>query len=253
MNKLVLLFAVVAVLHTAVAQETTTRSPSTDETQTAQNSAESNDAILLGHPIRLVDPIIPAQLRDKVIAVILSATVTTKGTFEDLTFAGGADELNGPATEAIRQWLYSPATKAGSPIDVKVYVVVNSNNGSVSTSLEPDLAFPVEPHKSVPEQVAQGFLYYIQAGVVEAPHAIYTPDPEYSKAARAAKYQGLVVVGVIIGADGTVSDVWVTRKAGLGLDQETLRAVRTWKFQPAVKAGKPVPVLASIQSQFHLY
>jgi TonB family protein len=240
-------------LHTAIAQQTSTRSPSANETRTSQGSAESNDAILLGHPLRVIDPVIPAQLRDKVTAVVFSATVTTKGAFEDLTFAGGADEISGPAIVAIRQWLYSPATKAGNPIDLKVYIVIDSARGNISTSVEPDLPFPVEPKKSIPEQVSQGDLYYIQAGVVEAPHAIYAPDPEYSQAARAAKYQGLVIVGVIVGADGTISDIWVTKKAGLGLDQETVRAVRTWKFQPAVKAGKPVPVLASIQSQFHLY
>jgi TonB family protein len=253
MNTPVPLLAVIFMLHTAIAQQTPTISPSANETRAAQNNAELNDAILLGHPLRVVDPIIPAQLRDKVIAVTISATVTTKGTFEDLTFAGGADELSGSATEAIKQWLYSPATKSGSPIDLKVYIVINSDKGNISTSVEPDLPFPVEPQKSIPEQVSQGSLYYIQAGVVEAPHAIYAPDPEYSQAARAAKYQGIVVVGVIIGADGTISDIWVTKKAGLGLDQETVRAVRKWKFQPAVKAGKPVAVLASIESQFHLY
>jgi TonB family protein len=247
------LLAVIFMLHTAIAQQTPTRSASANETAAAQNNAESNEAILIGHPLRVVDPMIPAQLRDKAIAATLSATLTTKGTFEDLRFAGGADELSGPAIEAVRQWLYTPATKAGSPIDLKVYVVINSDKGNISTSVEPDLPFPVEPQKSIPEQVSEGTVYYIQPGVVEAPHAIYAPDPEYSKAARAAKYQGLVALGVIIGADGTITDIWVTKKAGLGLDQETVRAVRTWKFQPGIKAGKPVPVLATIESQFHLY
>jgi TonB family protein len=253
MNKPVPLLAVVFMLYTAIAQQTPTRSPSANETRAAQNSADFNDAILIGHPLRVVDPIIPAQLRDKTMGASLSATLTTKGTFEDLRFAGGADELSGPAIEAIKQWLYSPATKAGSEIELKVYIAINSDKGMISTSVEPDLPFPVEPQKSIPEQVSEGTVYYIQPGVVEAPHAIYAPDPEYSQAARAAKCQGLVVVGVIIGADGTISDIWVTKKAGLGLDQETIRAVRTWKFQPGIKASKPVPVLATIESQFHLY
>src|SRR5208282_4405333 len=41
---------------------------------------------------------------------------------------------------------------------------------------------------------------YRVGGGVSAPRVIYDPDPEYSEEARQAKYQGTVVLWVVIGA-----------------------------------------------------
>ncbi|MGH9468214.1 MAG: energy transducer TonB [Terriglobales bacterium] len=90
-------------------------------------------------------------------------------------------------------------------------------------------------------------------GDVSEPIPIYEPDPEYSDAARRAKYQGTVVVAVIIGADGHIHNAKVIQHLGLGLDQKALEAVMLWRFQPARKDGQPVSVLADIEVNFHLY
>src|SRR5579862_3147266 len=44
-------------------------------------------------------------------------------------------------------------------------------------------------------------------GGVSAPKALYAPDPEYSEEARKAKYQGTVVLWVIVGPDGRPHDI----------------------------------------------
>ena len=44
-------------------------------------------------------------------------------------------------------------------------------------------------------------------GGVSGPKAIYEPDPEYSEEARKAKYQGTVVLSIIVGADGVPRDI----------------------------------------------
>lgn len=90
-------------------------------------------------------------------------------------------------------------------------------------------------------------------GGVSAPRALDTPDPEYSEEARKAKYQGTVVLWLIVGPDGNPRDVRVARSLGMGLDQKAIEAVRRWKFEPAMKDGKPVAVQINVEVNFRLY
>lgn len=90
-------------------------------------------------------------------------------------------------------------------------------------------------------------------GGVSAPRALDTPDPEYSEEARKAKYQGTVVLWLIVGPDGKPRDIKVARALGMGLDQKAIEAVRNWKFEPAMKDGKPVAVQINVEVNFRLY
>jgi periplasmic protein TonB len=90
-------------------------------------------------------------------------------------------------------------------------------------------------------------------GGVSPPRKIYDPDPEYSEEARKAKYQGVCVLYVVIGPDGKTRDIRVARTLGLGLDEKAIEAVKTWRFEPAMKDGKPVAVAVNIEVNFHLY
>lgn len=90
-------------------------------------------------------------------------------------------------------------------------------------------------------------------GDVSEPVPLYEPNPEYSDAARRAKFQGTVIVAVIIGTDGHVHDPRIIRHVGLGLDQKALQAVTLWRFRPAMKNGQPVRVLADIEVNFRLF
>jgi TonB family protein len=90
-------------------------------------------------------------------------------------------------------------------------------------------------------------------GGVSAPRALYTPDPEYSEEARKAKYQGTCVLWLIVGPDGRPRDIKISRSLGLGLDEKAIEAVKTWKFEPAMKDGKPVAVQINVEVSFRLY
>ena len=93
-----------------------------------------------------------------------------------------------------------------------------------------------------------------EGSVGSGPVPIYQPDPEYSDAARKAKFQGTCVVLITIGADGHVSHPKVLQALGLGLDQKAIEAVLTWRFIPAKdKNGHPMPVTAEVELNFHLY
>jgi periplasmic protein TonB len=97
-----------------------------------------------------------------------------------------------------------------------------------------------------------GGVFHVGGGV-SAPKPVYSPDPEYSEEARKAKYQGVCVLWLVVGPDGRPRDIKVTRTLGLGLDEKAIEAVKTWKFEPAMKDGKPVSVEISVQVDFHLY
>lgn len=94
---------------------------------------------------------------------------------------------------------------------------------------------------------------YRVGGGVSAPRILYAPDPEYSEEARKAKYQGTVVLWVVVGPDGRPRDIRVQRSLGLGLDEKAMEAVRTWKFDPARKDGQPVAVQINVEVNFRLY
>jgi periplasmic protein TonB len=90
-------------------------------------------------------------------------------------------------------------------------------------------------------------------GGVSAPRPVFTPDPEYSEEARKAKYQGTCVLWLVVGPDGRPRDIKVARTLGLGLDEKAIEAVKQWKFEPAMKDGKPVAVQINVEVSFRLY
>jgi len=90
-------------------------------------------------------------------------------------------------------------------------------------------------------------------GGVSAPRALNTPDPDYSEEARKAKYQGTVVLWLVVDSSGRPRDVKVARSLGMGLDQKAIEAVRKWTFEPAMKDGKPVAVQINVEVNFRLY
>jgi len=92
-----------------------------------------------------------------------------------------------------------------------------------------------------------------RGGGVSAPRVIFQPDPEYSEEARKAKYQGTCVLWLVVGPDGKPRDIRVARSLGLGLDEKAIEAVKTWKFEPAMKDGKPVAVQINVEVSFRLY
>lgn len=93
---------------------------------------------------------------------------------------------------------------------------------------------------------------YDVGGNVTAPIAIYQPDPQYSEEARKAKYSGVVVVEIIVDAQGNVRDAQVVKPVGLGLDEKALEAVRSWKFKPGMRNGVPVATRVGVEVSFRL-
>lgn len=88
---------------------------------------------------------------------------------------------------------------------------------------------------------------------VTPPKAIYQQEPEFSEPARKAKYQGTMTMGLIVDKEGHPQKIYILSPLGAGLDAKAVKAVETWKFQPAQKDGEPVAVQIAVEVDFHLY
>jgi TonB family protein len=93
---------------------------------------------------------------------------------------------------------------------------------------------------------------YKIGGGVSAPSLLHKVEPEYSEEARKAKYQGTVVLFVVVDENGNPKELKVIRPLGLGLDQKAIEAVQKWKFRPGMKDGRAVAVQATIEVNFRL-
>ena len=98
---------------------------------------------------------------------------------------------------------------------------------------------------------AGGGVFRVGGGVT-APVLLYKKEPEYSEEARKAKYQGTVILAIVVDPSGRAINLQVVRSLGLGLDEKAIEAVKQWKFQPGYKDGKPVSVSAQIEVNFRL-
>jgi periplasmic protein TonB len=87
---------------------------------------------------------------------------------------------------------------------------------------------------------------------VSKPELIHKVEPEYSEEARKAKFQGVVVLYVVVDQNGNAVAPRVVKGLGLGLDEKALEAVIQWKFKPGYKDGRPVAVAATVEVNFRL-
>ncbi|MFN7925111.1 MAG: energy transducer TonB [Bryobacteraceae bacterium] len=95
-------------------------------------------------------------------------------------------------------------------------------------------------------------VYRAGTGGVTIPRLVFSVEPEYSEEARKSKFQGTVVLSIVVDPSGVARDIRVIGAAGLGLDEKAVEAVRRWRFRPGTRNGQPVPVLSRIEVNFRL-
>ena len=89
-------------------------------------------------------------------------------------------------------------------------------------------------------------------GGVSSPSLLHKVEPEYSEEARKAKFQGTVMLYVVVDEKGSPRDIRVVRPLGLGLDEKAIEAVQKWRFRPGYLNGKAVAVAATVEVNFRL-
>ena len=136
-----------------------------------------------------------------------------------------------------------------------IAIQFNVKEGPKGTAATPNAApasGPAVPAPSAPQQYSGVPVRKIGGGVTE-PELIHKTDPEFSAEAKKAKFNGIVLVNLIVDAKGRPQNVHVLRGVGMGLDEKAIKAVKQYKFKPAMEGGKPVPVGLNVEINFQIF
>ncbi|MGO8815252.1 MAG: TonB family protein [Terriglobia bacterium] len=203
-------------------------------------------------PVAKVSPVYPPAAKKAGIQglVLLRATVATDGSVSNLEVLSGDSQLASAALAAVKQWRYAPREKSViTDVTLNFTLAENGVSGGVTGGVIGGVKGGVTGGVS---GGVTGGVYTVGNGV-SAPVPIFKPEPPYTKEAKAAKIQGKVVLKIIIGVDGAVTDVKAEPGFDEGLTENAVNTVKTWKFKPAMKDGKPVPCKVSVEVSFKLY
>ncbi len=229
----------------ALAQRNAPPSPATPHTAVAPNDTPGMH-VAMGEPLDWTAPKYPKSARKAGMHgdVVLMLSIDAAGRVTGASTMSGDPELVESAIKAARKWVYVPYYLNGAPVAVTTKVLVRF---SITETKPADVAVPFE----IPPKPHFDTIYKVGTGVT-APKAIYAPDPSYSDQARSDHFQGTCALSLIVGPDGRPYDIKLERTLGEGLDQKAIQAVSQWKFEPARKDGKPVPVAIHVQIEFRL-
>jgi TonB family protein len=85
------------------------------------------------------------------------------------------------------------------------------------------------------------------------PRATNDVEAEFSDEARRKQFSGVVMVTLVVTEEGMPDDAWVAVPAGMGLDEQAMKSVSQYRFEPANLDGIPVPVPTMVEVNFRLY
>jgi protein TonB len=85
---------------------------------------------------------------------------------------------------------------------------------------------------------------------MKPPKATRSPDPDFPVIPIDAEPRGVVVMLIGINAKGHVGPVHVLRASNDAFQQSAVSTVKTWRFTPAKKDGKAVPVQVTVEMKF---
>ena len=183
------------------------------------------------------------------------------------------NDLDKLALKLIRADRFKPAQLNGAPVaaglvariklDACIVTVTDASGQAVhrirphTTPQQQFDAWTDAPEELVPNpppvltKIAPGI--YRIGGSVTAPRVLHEGVVHFSEEAKHAKYQGEALVTVIVDEKGLPQNPHVVRPIGMGLDEKAIEAVKEYRFTPAMKDGKPVPVYMTIAINFRLY
>jgi TonB family protein len=114
-----------------------------------------------------------------------------------------------------------------------------------------------ELESGLPNHAAKGNAPQVTVPEVQVPAEemqkllVHKVDPEYPAAARQEKLQGVILLDVVVGRDGSVLETRAMNGPDV-LAQAAMEALRWWKFEPYTVKGKPAVVETTVAVEFKL-
>ena len=235
------------------------------------------------HAVRLADGVDDRQWDDALLALdavdpsepdVAARAARIRGLASNRLVLAG---LGAAATLALTVWLWpapslTPApseSPTAEPADSRVAQIPVAEppvtpapdakpqeDAKTQETVTPPPPVPTEPERQTPPAQPPAPTPAVIApvrvgGDVKPPRKVRNVDPVYPASAVAAGIQGVVVVEVQVGADGTVTQARTLRSVA-ALDQAALAAVRQWRFTPTLVDGVPRPVVMPLSVPFTL-
>ena len=184
------------------------------------------------------DPFYTRTAREKKV----EGTVTIEGAFDVngcmkvvriiKTIGFGLDEN---ALAAVRSWRFTPAKRNGEePVEAHAQIDI-------------DFSLAAAPRADYDDIQTD-----MSAIGISAPTVIKRVEPRYTDEAREERLVGTVILQTVIQTNGTADIVKVVKPLPFGLTESALEALQEWRFKPAVRNGKEIPVAANIEVAFNI-
>src|SRR3989338_2554080 len=171
---------------------------------------------------------------------------------EDFRQMGGQDKVTIEMSRKAGPWEHLSILRGLGriflPEEELVEAVPDYWKSFLSKDEPPQAVQPGEPVQLGPG--GHGAVYRV-GGSVSAPVCTSCPSPEPTNAARSARLNALVVLWATIDEEGRTKSVRIQKPAGLGLDDAAVATAKKWKFKPATRFGKPVPVALAVEVKFN--
>ena len=90
-------------------------------------------------------------------------------------------------------------------------------------------------------------------GGVTAPNVVLNITPTFTEEARKNRIpDSRVALEIVVGPDGRIHSSNIVNGPGFGLNEQALRVLPLWRFQPARQGDKPVAVQVHVEFTFNM-
>lgn len=161
-------------------------------------------------------------------------------------------QLKDYAVFTVAGYKFIPAKQNGHPVSAQTMIEVSAHEpakDAVEHVVDPTVRVHVADPPPLRAQTGSDNDPMNIGKDITPPVAIYTPEAEYSNAARRRWENCTVGINIIVTKEGKVGDELLTDSCP-DLDANALQAVQMYRFKPAMKDGQPVAVRIQIEVGF---
>jgi TonB family protein len=194
--------------------------------------------------------------------VTMAFSVSQEGKLANMKVvdSSGDQQLDEAAREAIFLSSPFPTLPAGAPswVRLRFHFYYNPDFGPSPAQIEsvnPLLAKSALTTASLPplrsENPPPVRVDLIPMGG-QTPRGVHTPTPSYTLPAGSAPLRGVVLLSLVVTKKGEAHHVKVLEKLTPDVDEAARKTIETWKFEPAIRYGRPIEMPLNVQITFNL-